>query len=162
MSPEDRVDAITDFITVTKIYNRAIADGTTITDAAAYLAEKSVSESLAPNDTVVLAIAPFIEETCPLGELFEKVCEYARGLDDSVAMIDALETALAIVRDYADATPVVDASTWALDTLYADSAQVTDTAVMAFAAQIQELVSAAEEFARTVDFVRAAVDTLHT
>ena len=253
LTPEDRVDALTDLIALVMIYNRAFSDTAFAADLANLSTDKFLTEIAALDDAASLQVAPLIEDVCSSDDVFARIVEYTRDPEDSVEMIDAIETLLTLVRVYSDSFAVNDApakeagkvfeelgglyveagyfaddywqaggpslfdfatlalstvatdtalledvlqaavsfvrayaefttttdastlsstlakadtatpsdsTTYALDAAYADTAAIAEQAALDFATQMQELVAAAEGFARAVDFARSATESV--
>lgn len=251
LTPEDQVDALTDLITLTLVYNRAFGDEVAPTEVLTQAVGKTLSEQSSPVDQATLATGLQADDVATAVDDYARVVDYARSPEHGVEMIDAIETLLTLIRDYADtaaisdvaakapekvfadlgglyveagyfaddywqaagATPydvfayaadygltdtaaltdllaivtsyarayadstlladatslepqltrteslvTADDATKSLALAYEESLSATDVAALDFVTQIQELVSAAEDFARTVDFVRATAE----
>ena len=251
LTPEDQVDALTDLITLTLVYNRAFGDEVSPTEVLTQAVGKTLSEQSSPVDQATLATGLQADDVATAVDVYARVVDYARSPEHGVEMIDAIETLLTLIRDYADTAAISDvaakapekvfddlggryvevgyfaddywqaegpspydvfayaadymltdtaaltdllasamsyARAYADSTLLADatslepqltrteslvtaddatkslalayeeSLSATDVAALDFVTQIQELVSAAEDFARTVDFVRATAE----
>lgn len=253
LTPEDRVDALTDLIALVMIYNRAFSDGADLLDALSYAVNKALTDTASAQDQAALAMASLLEDVASLNDTFSRSCQFARTAEDAVGTMDTLTTFLTLIRAYADSFAVNDApakeagkvfeelgglyteagyfaddywqaegpspfdqatlalstvatdtalledvlqaavsfarayaefttttdastlsstlakadtatpsdsTTYALDAAYADTAAIAEQAALDFATQMQELVAAAEGFARTVDFARSATESV--
>lgn len=160
LSMEDRVSAITDVVTVIRIYNRVFADDASMADVATRLTSKFLTEVVPPADAASLQVSALIEEVCPPNDAFSRTVGYARSQDDSIGVFDALETFLTLIRGYADDVASFDATHWGLERLHVEDVTAAEEAVLDFSTQIQELVAAAEDFARTVSFARTATEAV--
>jgi len=251
LTPEDQVDALTDLITLTLVYNRAFGDEVSPTEVLTQAVGKTLSEQSSPVDQATLATGLQADDVATAVDVYARVVDYARSPEHGVEMIDAIETLLTLIRDYADTAAISDVAAKAPEKVFADlgglyveagyfaddywqaagvspydtfaysadyaladiaaltdllasamsyvrayvdsavlteataldtqldrtdslatlddtklaigldcveTAVAVDEATLEFAAQVQELVAAAEDFARTVDFVRATAE----
>lgn len=214
LTPEDRIEALTDLIALTVIYNRAFSEsvladdlsvlalskaateGLTSADQSSWAYDKPVSDTATPLDAFsrTLVYQRLVEDPLPLDDLLTLVVQFTRGFSESALLADVPTWAYdRPVLDQATATDVVglatslpfveqvgiladvsvvepqlarteslsatDDSAKALSPAYEETLSQADAATLDFATQIQELVAAAEDFARTVDFARSVTET---
>ena len=120
MGPEDRVSAITDVITVIRIYTRAFSDEATTTETLAQSVGKALSDQSYPVDQAALATGLQADDVFSVGDTYARAVDYARSPEDVVEMADFIETMLTIIRGYTDTAALSDAATKTPEKVFAD------------------------------------------
>ncbi len=120
LTPEDRVDALTDLIALSLIYNRAFSDEATTTETLAQSVGKALSDQSYPVDQAALATGLQADDVFSVGDTYARAVDYARSPEDFVEMADVIETLLTIIRGYTDTAALSDAAAKTPEKVFAD------------------------------------------
>ena len=157
LTPEDRVDAVTDLITLLYVYNRAFTDEATTSETLAQTVGKALSDQSYLVDQAALAVGLQTDAVLAAIDDYFRTVAYARTYVDNILPADAAAIEPQLART--ESLSTTDAAAKSVSPGYAETCNPTDAAALSFAAQIQELVASVESFARTVDFARSVAES---
>ena len=108
LTPEDRVDALTDLIALTISYIRAFSDAVTPTDVLAQAVDKGLSDLAPMTDLITQLTEKQTSDTLAAIDAFSRTVVYDRSLEDATGADDAFDRLLAVIREYADTVDLSD------------------------------------------------------
>lgn len=109
-------------------------------------------------DTFSGQVGKTLIDSASLADALSAVTAFVRALSDTAAPLDAAVMESQLGK--ADIAATTDATVLGFEALNTDTVAPIDAAALDFAAQVQDLVATAEDFARTVSFVRTATEAV--
>ena len=110
LTPEDRVDALTDLIALAISYIRAFSDAVTPTDVLAQAVAKGLSDLAPVTDLIARVTEKQTSDTLAAIDAFSRTVVYDRSLEDATGADDIFDRLLAVIREYADTVDLSDAT----------------------------------------------------
>ena len=138
LTPEDRVDAVTDLITLLYIYNRAFTDEATTSETLAQTVGKALSDQSYLVDQAALAVGLQTDAVLAAIDDYSRTVAYARTYVDNTLPADAAAIEPQLART--ESLSTTDAAAKSVSPGYAETCNPTDAAAKTFTTAFSDVV----------------------
>lgn len=149
LDAEDRVDAISDLVSLVLAYQRAFTETADLNDAPAWELGKPAADTLSLTDNALRDLTKALSDSTNLSDALSVAMTFFRDFADVAVLEDTFSTLTQFVRSFEDSPVPWDAAAIETGKPLTDTASTADAAARDFATQVQELVTQAETFAKT-------------
>lgn len=173
LTPEDRVEALTDLIALTLIYIRAFSDGVASGDHSTLAFTKGASDAVALAESAVRDVSKHLTDAATLADSLNRIVDYTREYAEDTQVSDLMDSLVSWVRGFADTVESGDSTSlepgkyfYDSGELYAESGyfaddywaytgpRMSDASTWSFAANRSETVPLIESFSSVRSFTR--------